>query len=134
MKTFDSFVAGFRPAFSIVRQRITFPLLLLTAGLLLVQPCAGQDGTWTANGTWSATGSLATARYIHTATLLPNGKVLVAGGVNGGASAELYDPVSGTWTMTGSTALLVGQARCFLTSTGDLSMKTANVRGLLAQL
>ena len=37
---------------------------------------------------------------LHTATLLPNGKVLVAGGRNGGylASAELYDPATGTWT------------------------------------
>ena len=46
-----------------------------------------------ASGTWTATGSLATARYIHTATLLPNGKVLVAGGNDTGgalASAELY--------------------------------------------
>ena len=34
-------------------------------------------------GTWSSTGSLDTARYDHTATLLPNGKVLVAGGGNG---------------------------------------------------
>ena len=31
-------------------------------------------------GTWETTGSLATARYVHTATLLPNGQVLVAGG------------------------------------------------------
>ena len=58
-----------------------------------------------ASGTWTATGSLATARYDHTATLLPNGKVLVAGGFDSGsllASAELYDPASGTWTATGS--------------------------------
>ena len=43
----------------------------------------------------------------HTATLLPNGKVLVAGGSNGGgslSSAELYDPASGSWSTTGSLA------------------------------
>ena len=60
-----------------------------------------------ASGTWTATGSLATARDHHTATLLPNGKVLVAGGFNNSehlASAELYDPASGTWTATGSLA------------------------------
>jgi hypothetical protein len=36
--------------------------------------------------------------------LLPNGKVLVAGGYNGSflTSAELYDPASGSWTATGS--------------------------------
>src|SRR5438034_1166083 len=56
------------------------------------------------DSSWVPTGSLVTARARHTATLLPNGKVLVAGGSNGPAlsSAELYDPASGTWTATGS--------------------------------
>jgi hypothetical protein len=58
-----------------------------------------------APGTWTTTGSMNTARTRHTATLLPNGKVLVAGGFNQTsllASAELYDPATGKWTATGS--------------------------------
>jgi hypothetical protein len=57
--------------------------------------------------TWAATGNLGVARFEHTATLLPNGKVLVAGGLGTGGfpgSAELYDPILGTWTATGSLA------------------------------
>src|SRR5215217_4663884 len=50
---------------------------------------------------WTPTGSLNIARDSHTATLLPNGMVLVAGGFGPvRASAELYDPASGTWTPT----------------------------------
>jgi hypothetical protein len=49
---------------------------------------------------------MATARVSHTAALLPNGKVLVAGGQDSNffplASAELYDLASGNWTTTGS--------------------------------
>jgi uncharacterized repeat protein (TIGR02543 family) len=51
---------------------------------------------------WTATGSLATGSDNHTATLLPNGKVLVAGGVNSSVGplsrTELYDPATGIWT------------------------------------
>jgi N-acetylneuraminic acid mutarotase len=54
-----------------------------------------------ATGIWTATGSLHTARYLHTATLLSNGQVLVAGGYHDLTSAELYDPVTGTWAVTG---------------------------------
>jgi N-acetylneuraminic acid mutarotase len=57
-----------------------------------------------ATGAWSATGSMPEARWDHTATVLPNGKVLVAGGNRFGtlASALLYDPAKGTWAATGS--------------------------------
>ena len=58
-----------------------------------------------ATGTFSPTGNLITPRSNHTATLLPNGKVLIAGGANGSValnSAELYDPSTGVFTATGS--------------------------------
>jgi len=51
-------------------------------------------------GTSTATGNMATARWGHTATLLPNGKVLIAAG--GSISAELYDPDAGIFTPTGN--------------------------------
>lgn len=65
--------------------------------------------------TFHDTGSLFTERRGHTATLLPNGKVLVAGGVSGAflASAEWFDPATGTWTPTGP----LGTARVNHTAT-----------------
>lgn len=57
-----------------------------------------------ADNTFSSTGSLGTARRSATATLLPNGKVLITGGYdNTGnlASAELYDPISGQFQYAG---------------------------------
>jgi hypothetical protein len=55
-------------------------------------------------GAWSTTGSMAKARYRHTATLLPNGLVLVAGGISGSSvlnDSELYNPDTGTWSAAG---------------------------------
>ena len=59
-----------------------------------------------ATGLWNREGNLIGARMDHSAVLLPNGKVLVAGGFGNNvlASAELYDPVTATWTATGSMA------------------------------
>ena len=52
--------------------------------------------------TWTATPSMSVARAHHTATLLPDGKVLVVGGENAQyvveASAEVYDPVANAWS------------------------------------
>lgn len=58
-----------------------------------------------ASGTWTMTDSLPGTRSDHTATLLLNGTVLVAGGTDGTpntylSSAVLYDPASGSWTTT----------------------------------
>jgi hypothetical protein len=77
-------------------------------------PAGGGNPTNTAELFDPATGNFATiagvmstSRQLHTATLLNNGKVLIAGGSdNTGylATAELYDPASGTFTPTGSMA------------------------------
>src|SRR2546423_1083964 len=83
----------------IPRQCFLVPLLCI--GIALAQPCRG------ASVGFENTGSLAQARAHHTATLLPDGKVLVVGGYDGNrdlATAEVYDPASRTWTATGSLA------------------------------
>lgn len=60
-------------------------------------------------GGFKPTGAMASARVYHTATLLPNGQVLVAGGMEyvgghywGITGAEIYDPATGAWSPTGS--------------------------------
>src|SRR5438132_13959152 len=64
------------------------------------------------------TGSLVSEREYHTATLLPSGKVLVAGGYNSSSSylssAEIYDPATERWSPTRS---LVAHARQLHTAT-----------------
>jgi N-acetylneuraminic acid mutarotase len=79
--------------------------MLLLAGLMTgaaitgvcPQPVAPASAA-TTDARWVPTGNLHTGRMYHTATLLPNGKVLVVGGAIDG-SAELYDPATGTWSV-----------------------------------
>jgi N-acetylneuraminic acid mutarotase len=77
---------------------------LLSATTLALEPLMVAS-VQAAAGSWSYTGDLNTSRYLHTATLLPDGTVLVAGGSNATGvldSAELYDPDTGMWSITGS--------------------------------
>ena len=79
-----------------------------------------------AAGTWSVTGSLHQGRSGlngagASATLLPDGQVLIAGGEDANfnllSSAELYDPATGKFTPTGSmTTPRVGQSATLLTN------------------
>ena len=78
-------------------------------------------------GTFRPTGSMATGRNLHTATLLADGRVLIAGGNGRGTqplgSAELFDPTTGKFRPTGSmvvgrgfhTATLLADGRVLIT-------------------
>jgi len=90
-------------------QSIKLLTLRCTRSLAVVVLCtAAVPALAQGSGTWAPTRTLNFPRIGHTATLLANGQVLVAGGEdsqgNHIASAELYNPASGTWTVTGSLA------------------------------
>jgi N-acetylneuraminic acid mutarotase len=93
---------------------------IMVAAVLLVAMNALAFG---GSGTWSSTGSMLSARDGHTATLLVNGKVLVAGGTNNGValtSAVLYNPTTGTWASTGSMYVARTLAHAVLLSNGSV--------------
>ncbi len=86
---------------------------LLVLSIVSVASCEhGPSVTGPATGlptlsasAFSTTGSAVNGRFAHIAVRLPDGRVIVAGGISGLSglkTAELYDPLTGTWTVTGS--------------------------------
>ena len=124
---FDQATGSFTPAGSMGIARAVHTATLLPNGKVLIagggttqivdggfpfpffgQAIAASEVYDPATNSFSATGAMSGARFAHTATLLPNGKVLIAGGlVTEGAgqallTAELYDPATGTFNPTGN--------------------------------
>ena len=136
---YDPATGTFSPTGSMTTPRVYQTATLLSDGRVLI--AGGGDTSLAltaelydpATGTFSPTGSMITAREYHTATLLPGGRVLIAGGESNGtgdvvlASAELYDPRTGTFSPTGSmtavraqqTATLLSNGRVLIAGGGD---------------
>ncbi|MGI8744629.1 MAG: hypothetical protein ACR2NN_19050 [Bryobacteraceae bacterium] len=85
-----------------MKASFVVPLLFLGAASYDASIAMAQTG-----GTFTATRNMTMSRAWHTATLLPDGHVLIAGGVtsslaSASASAELFDPSTGTFSATGN--------------------------------
>ncbi len=125
-------------ASSMAYSRANHAAVLLADGRVLVAGGLGALGATAAattnslsaveiydpsTNTWTTKAAMATARTSPTATLLPNGKVLVTGGVTNTSTylqtAELYNPATNTWTAAGTMTGGVGRTRHTATLLGN---------------
>jgi Kelch motif len=114
---YDPATGTWSPTGSMLQSRTEYHATLLTDGRVLVaggfSQAAGLIGETEiydpATGTWSSSGSLNMPRTDNVQVRLADGRVLVAGGIKKftfntpkiTASAEIFDPATGSWTRTG---------------------------------
>jgi hypothetical protein len=138
---YDPKTGTFSPTGSLTAARAFHTATLLADGRVLV--VGGSVAAWTSNapldsaeiydpstGRFSAAGPMTAARTYHTATLLADGRVLIAGGSDGYreeiASAEIFDPRTGSFSATGpmtdgreyQTATLLADGRVLIAGGG----------------
>jgi hypothetical protein len=97
--------------------------VLLVGGYSSHSRAKGEELYDPATGTWSYTSGLGESRHFLTATVLPGGEVLVAGGVDEGTdqiafpydSAELYDPATGPILIPNITTVSVSGKKLIVT-------------------
>lgn len=120
MEIYDSTAGTWAVTGSMSVARTQHTATLLANGQVLLLGGVANTGTTNtaeiydpSTGLSSPTGSMSEPRISHTSTLLQNGLVFVAGGIHSGgidgvssvdalSSAEIYDPVAGTWSSTGT--------------------------------
>jgi hypothetical protein len=117
-------------------------LTLLHDGRVLVVGGTGTGGKFggilaaelfdPVTGLFTLTGSMSIPRYGHTATLLPDGRVLIAGGQNSQEITpdEIYDPTTGTFTETGGCTNGADISPPHSCPTGELWWPEARTRAL----
>ncbi len=106
------------------------PLLICLCAAVMGAPLAATDRAPSAPSlTWSLTAALRDGRGQDTATLLSDGRVLVAGGLSNGvslASAEIYDPRAGRWARTAPMPSAHGEQTATLLPDGDVLVASGN--------
>jgi hypothetical protein len=139
---YDPSTGEFSPTGSLNVARMDHVAVLLDNGKVLLVGGVGTSWTFLASAElydpatslFTPTGDMSVARESHTITKLQDGRVLITGGHRGRHSAiiiynsaEIYDPASGTFSLTGSMlvprhkhdAVLLADGRVLVTGGSD---------------